>query len=71
MPGSLAEFFVNFLTDPGDTVLDPFAGSNTTGYIAENLNRKWISIEANKEYIQGSIARFSEQGRSPKLLIQP
>lgn len=69
MPGSLAEFFINFLTDPGDTVLDPFAGSNTTGCIAENLNRKWISIEANKEYIQGSIARFSEHGRSPKFLL--
>jgi len=69
MPGSLAEFFINFLTDPGDTVLDPFAGSNTTGHIAEKLNRKWISIEAKKEYIQGSIARFSEQGSSPKLQL--
>jgi len=69
MPSSLAKFFINFLTDPGDTVLDPFAGSNTTGCIAEKLNRKWISIEANKEYIRGSIARFSKQGLTPELLL--
>lgn len=69
MPSTLAEFFINFLTDPKDIVLDPFAGSNTTGWVAEKLNRKWISIEANKEYIQGSISRFSEIKNPPKLLI--
>jgi len=69
MPSPLAEFFINFLTDSGDTVLDPFAGSNTTGQMAEKLNRKWISIEANNEYIKGSIARFANQGRLPKLRL--
>lgn len=58
MPSGLAEFFINFLTRPNDLVLDPFAGSNTTGAAAEKLNRKWVSIEANAEYAEGSRGRF-------------
>lgn len=58
MPRELVEFFINFLTDEGDLVLDPFAGSNTTGAVAEELNRRWLSIEARWEYISASIARF-------------
>jgi hypothetical protein len=58
MPEGLVEFFVQFLTDPGDTVLDPFAGSNTTGAVAEALGRKWLAIERDPEYAQASKARF-------------
>jgi site-specific DNA-methyltransferase (cytosine-N4-specific) len=58
MPPKLAEFFIQMLTDEGDTVMDPFAGSNTTGAVAENLGRRWISIEPNLDYIEGSRARF-------------
>lgn len=39
MPEAIAKFFINFLTDPGDLILDPFAGSNVTGAVAESLNR--------------------------------
>ena len=59
MPPGVAEFFVKFLTEPGDLVLDPFAGSNTTGSVAEKLNRRWLSIEAERSYIEGSKGRFS------------
>lgn len=58
MPSSLVEFFVKFLTDDGDTVLDPFAGSNTTGAVAQSLNRRWLSIEADWTYAAHSIGRF-------------
>lgn len=58
MPIGVPKFFVNFLTEPGDLVLDPFAGSNTTGYVAEELGRRWISIEINEDYIEGSKGRF-------------
>jgi site-specific DNA-methyltransferase (cytosine-N4-specific) len=58
MPMDLAKFFINFLTEPGDIVMDPFAGSNTTGAAAEDLGRRWISIEASREYIDGSRGRF-------------
>jgi DNA modification methylase len=60
MPIELAGFFINFLTDPGDLVLDPFGGSNTTGAAAERLDRFWISIEAEEKYIQGSMGRFPD-----------
>ncbi len=58
MPHGLAEFFIKFLTAPGMLVLDPFAGSNTTGAAAENLNRRWIAIEPDDDYIAGSLGRF-------------
>ncbi len=55
----VAEFFIKFLTRRGDVVFDPFAGSNTTGAAAEALGRKWISVEANLDYIKSSRGRFS------------
>lgn len=54
----LAMFFIQFLTKPGDTVFDPFGGSNTSGYAAELLKRKWVSIEASPDYARGSKGRF-------------
>jgi DNA modification methylase len=59
MPIELAGFFINFLTNSGDLVLDPFGGSNTTGAAAERLGRFWLSIEAEEKYILGSIGRFT------------
>lgn len=58
-PAELPRFFIEFLTDPGDVVLDPFAGSNTTGAVAEKLERRWISIEKLKEYAEDSQLRFA------------
>jgi site-specific DNA-methyltransferase (cytosine-N4-specific) len=58
MPIDLASFFIKFLTEPGDIVLDPFSGSNTTGSAAERLGRYWFSIESSKEYVRGSRGRF-------------
>jgi len=61
MPAELVEFFVRFLTDEGDIVLDPFAGSNTTGAVAERLCRRWLSCEAKWEYVTSSISRFDPE----------
>jgi site-specific DNA-methyltransferase (cytosine-N4-specific) len=58
MQQGLAEFFIRFLTDPGDVVIDPFAGSNVTGSMAERLSRRWISVEPEWEYVAGSAGRF-------------
>ncbi|MBI5327685.1 MAG: site-specific DNA-methyltransferase [Deltaproteobacteria bacterium] len=60
-PKDFADFFIKFTTNRGDLVLDPFAGSNTTGYVAELLNRKWIAIEINEPYLEGSKIRFEEE----------
>lgn len=57
-PAKLPEFFIRFLTKPGDVVLDFFAGSNTTGMVAEALGRRWISFELDREYVAVSAFRF-------------
>ncbi|TWH39144.1 site-specific DNA-methyltransferase (cytosine-N4-specific) [Dulcicalothrix desertica PCC 7102] len=59
-PSGFAEFFIKFLTSEGDIVLDPFAGSNTTGFVAETLRRQWLSFELNEDYIIGSQYRFDD-----------
>lgn len=59
-PAALPEFFVKFLTDENDLVIDPFAGSNVTGEVCERLQRKWIAIELVEEYLVGSKFRFNE-----------
>jgi site-specific DNA-methyltransferase (cytosine-N4-specific) len=60
MPEPLVSFFVKFLTDAGDLVLDPFSGSNTTGVVAEREGRRWLGVELNAEYAAGAAARFGE-----------
>lgn len=59
MPIKLPKFFIRFLTDVDDYVLDPFAGSNTTGVAAHQTSRKWVSIEVNSEYAEGSKGFFT------------
>ena len=58
MPRDIASFFTEFLTDEDDLVFDPFAGSNTTGAVAESLRRNWMSVEPDAEYVHGSFGRF-------------
>ncbi len=60
-PPELPDFFVRFLTQPGQLVLDPFAGSNVTGQVAETLERKWMSVEIDANYVAGSKLRFADQ----------
>jgi DNA modification methylase len=57
-PVKLPEFFINYLTDEGDVVLDIFAGSNTTGEAAEKSGRRWLSFELDTQYIAASALRF-------------
>lgn len=57
---AIPDFFIRFLTRPNDLVLDPFAGSNVVGYVAEQHCRRWISIEIIKDYIVASRFRFKD-----------
>lgn len=57
-PEGLPRFFINFLTEPDDVVVDIFSGSNTTGMVAEELGRQWLSIELDREYAALSAVRF-------------
>lgn len=60
-PAAIPEFFVRFLTDAGDVVLDPFAGSNTTGQVCEAEGRRWVAVEREAEYLETSRYRFEAQ----------
>ena len=60
MPIGLASFFIEFLSETNDLILDPFAGSNTTGFASACLKRKWISIEIQKDYASQSLLRFKD-----------
>ncbi|WP_051088883.1 DNA-methyltransferase [Lamprocystis purpurea] len=60
-PPQFAEFFIKFLTDEGALVYDIFAGSNTTGFVAEKLARRWLATELSEEYLRGSKFRFMDK----------
>ncbi len=59
-PADLPKFFIEFLTNPDDVVLDIFSGSNTTGYVAEQHQRRWLSVELDRSYAALSAVRFME-----------
>lgn len=59
-PAEVPAFFIKMLTDEGDLVLDIFSGSNTTGFAAEALCRRWLAFDLNREYLVASVFRFLE-----------
>ena len=59
-PAALPEFFIKFLTDQDDLVVDIFAGSNTTGRVAEQLGRRWMAMELDAAYVAASALRFMD-----------
>jgi DNA modification methylase len=62
-PSAIPEFFVQYLTDKEDVVLDPFAGSCVTGEVAESLKRNWICIDMENQYLKGAKGRFTDVGK--------
>ena len=50
-PEALLERVILSSTNPGDLVLDPFFGTGTTGAVAKKLNRHWIGIETDPNYV--------------------
>ena len=65
-PRALPEFILGLCTDAGDIVLDPFAGSNMTGYVAETMGRRWIAFELVKDYLEASKFRFALPNENKK-----
>lgn len=59
-PADLPQYFVRMLTDEDDFVVDPFAGSCVTGEVCEQLSRRWLCVELEKEYLRGALGRFEE-----------
>lgn len=57
-PLEIPRFFIKFLTDENDVVLDIFGGSNVTGLVSEEMNRQWVSFEIKQNYLESSKYRF-------------
>jgi len=57
-PRDLPQFFIQFLTQPDDLVVDIFAGSNMTGWVSEQMNRNWLAFEYQEKYLRTSKLRF-------------
>lgn len=63
-PWQLPAFFIRMLTEPGDLVVGPFAGSCTTGWAAEALGRRWVCIEQHEPYLAGAVGRFENGAKT-------
>lgn len=71
-PAAIPEYFVRMLTDRGDLVVDPFAGSCVTGEVCEALERRWRCCELSHEYLEGARARFlPNRGRRERSVGPP
>lgn len=66
MSMGVANFFIQFLTSPGDLVMDPFAGSGTTLFAAELQQRKWLGCEISNEYIEQIKIRLKDPALNEK-----
>lgn len=60
-PLSIADFFIRFLSEEGDLVLDPWGGRMMTGLAAEMLNRTWMCGEIALQYVRGGAELFREK----------
>jgi site-specific DNA-methyltransferase (adenine-specific) len=60
-PDGLASDHIQSWSNPGDIVLDPFAGSGTTLKAAKELNRRFIGIEINQEYVEICEKRVAQE----------
>ena len=65
-PVALFERLVNASSNPGQLILDPFAGSGTTAIAAENTDRRWLCIEKDETYYNAACNRILEH-RAAKL----
>jgi DNA modification methylase len=69
-PAALPEYFIRLLTDEGDLVVDPLAGSCVTGEVCEALKRRWVCGELEAEYLEGAKGRFLNP-QAPKKPVEP
>jgi DNA modification methylase len=66
-PAELLRRVILTSTNKGDIILDPFAGTGTTGHLARSLGRQFIMMEGNPDYIDGMINRFEHDPPSHRM----
>ncbi|CAG2159727.1 DNA-methyltransferase [Cupriavidus numazuensis] len=59
-PTAIPDFFIRFLSEPGDLVVDPFGGTIRTGLAAERLGRRWLVTEWILQYVRGGAELFRQ-----------
>lgn len=59
-PTSIPDFFIRFLTEPGELVVDNFGGTIRTGLAAERIGRRWLVTEWILQYVRGAAELFRE-----------
>lgn len=67
-PVALPEWFIKLFTEPGDVVLDPFAGSGTTCVAAKQLGRHWIGIDLEQEFVDLAEERLKKIGYQLRMI---
>jgi site-specific DNA-methyltransferase (adenine-specific) len=60
MPEAVLDRIIRVASNPGDLVLDPFAGSGTTLAVAKKLGRRYLGIELSERYADGARKRLQE-----------
>jgi site-specific DNA-methyltransferase (adenine-specific) len=70
-PIALLRDWVRDFTDHGETILDPFMGSGTTGVAALQLGRKFIGIELDPGYFDIACKRIEQAWKQPRLFEEP
>ena len=68
-PLELLNRIISSSSNEGDCILDPFVGSGTTGIVCNILNRKFIGIDSNKEYLDVAIKRFKDKKKKALLFF--
>ena len=68
-PIYIIQELIKLLTDKEDIVLDPFNGSGTTCVAAKKLDRRYIGIDINKEYVELAEKRLSEVDKEQELFV--
>lgn len=69
-PLGLVRKFVVLHTEAGDTVLDPFMGSGTTGVVCAQMGRRFIGIELDEGYFDIACKRIKEAYAQPDMFVQ-
>ena len=70
-PEELPRRCIMATTDTGETILDPFMGSGTTGVACAKLGRKFVGIEIEPKYFEIACRRIEEAYRQPDFFIEP
>jgi site-specific DNA-methyltransferase (adenine-specific) len=71
MPFAMAFDQATSWTNPGDTILDPFMGSGTTGVACAKLGRKFIGIELEPKYFDIACERIQKAYDQPDMFVEP